>query len=108
MRNIDEVISEKNSAVQQLRREVEALRLVAPLLAEAGEGPRSISIQPVMVGEGSSERDMNSFQETENFPTKKPAAGSQSLGSEATFAKAREISRHLRRIAAPLFGTSGS
>ena len=33
MRNIDEVISEKNSAVQQLRREVEALRLVAPLLA---------------------------------------------------------------------------
>ncbi|PYY04833.1 MAG: hypothetical protein DMG69_28600 [Acidobacteria bacterium] len=103
MRNIDEVLREKNSAVEQLRREVEALRLVAPLLTEAGDSNGSFFLQPVVSGEAASEMDWNPSQEA----AKVPAKGRRDA-SDAKFAKAWKISRELRRITAPLLGTSGS
>jgi len=46
MRNIQEVLHEKEARVATLRKEVEALRVVAPLLANAGEAPQ-VGPQPV-------------------------------------------------------------
>ena len=105
MRNIDEVLREKNSAVERVRREVEALRLVAPLLAEAGDKSGTF-VQPVVTGEPSSELDWNPSQKAENSPAKAAAKGKRSA-SEAKFGKARRLSSQLRRITAPLLGTSG-
>jgi len=46
MRDIREVLREKESRMAQLRKEVEALRVAAPLLANPGEAPQ-VGPQPV-------------------------------------------------------------
>ena len=46
MRNIQEVLQEKEARVAALRKEVEALRVVAPLLANPSEAPQ-VGPQPV-------------------------------------------------------------
>jgi hypothetical protein len=107
MRNIDEVLREKNNAVEQVRREVEALRLVAPLLAEAGDSSGSVLLQPVMTGDATHETDWNHSEQSGNSRAKVPAKGIRST-TDAGFAKAKKISSQLRRITAPLLGTSGS
>jgi hypothetical protein len=106
MRNIDAVIREKNSAIERVRREVEALRLVAPLLAEAGDS-NGVLLQPVMTGQPTNEMDWKQSQQAENSRAKVPAKGKPSA-TDAGFAKARKISSQLRRITGPLLGTSGS
>jgi hypothetical protein len=107
MRNIDEVLREKTSAIEQVRRQVEALRLVAPLLAEATDSIGGTFLQPVMSEEAVGEMDWNLPQDAENVPAKEPAKARPSA-SDSRLTKARKISRELKRITAPLLGASGS
>ena len=37
MKNIDDVLKEKEAQIQQTKMEIEALRMVVPLLADSGE-----------------------------------------------------------------------
>ena len=105
MRNVHEVLREKKSAIERVRQEVEALRLVTPLLTEEGDNgwnipPRTMTGNPAVRGA--------SFPSSlaQNFPAKIPARGTEAVPTEAKFARAKKLSRQLRRIAAPLLGSS--
>lgn len=105
MRNVYEALKEKRGAIEQLRREIEALRLVAPMLAEAGDAKGSIFVQPLKTGEAASEMAWNSSQQRESLTAQEPAKPKR-IASDTKFAKAKKISRELRRITAPLLGAS--
>jgi hypothetical protein len=105
MRNVHEVLQEKKSAVERLRQEVEALRLVAPLLTEEGDSRWNIPARTVAGNTAESAASIPS-RGTENFPVKKTARGTQAVATEAKFTRAIKLSQQLRRIAAPLLGIS--
>jgi hypothetical protein len=107
MRNVHEVLREKNSALERLRHEVAALRLVAPLLTEEGDSGRNIPARTVAGNTAESAASVLS-RGAENFPVKKPARGTQAIATEAKFTRAIKLSHQLRRLAAPLLGISRS
>jgi len=104
MRNVQEVLKEKKSAVERVRREVEALRLVTPLLADEADSGWNIRLQPAVTAEEADEGASPRVHEIEDFRAEIPARATETATNDAKFARAKKISRQLRRIAEPLFG----
>jgi hypothetical protein len=52
MRNIFEVLRQKEAELQQMQKEVEALRIAARLLAEEGDPRAEVAIRPAIMPAG--------------------------------------------------------
>ena len=102
MRNVHEVLGEKKRTVARVRREVEALRLVIPLLTEEGDCKWNI---PAGTLAGNAAARVAS---DEDYPVKMPPCVTDSAATDVKFARAKKLSRQLRRIAAPLLGPCGN
>ena len=102
MRNFHEVLREKKSAVERVRREVEALRLVIPLLSEEGDSRWNTAARAL------AENGEDRVASHQAYPAKIPPRVADAAATDAKFARAKKLSRQLRRIAAPLLGTSGN
>jgi len=105
MRNVQEVLRAKKSAVERVRREVEALRLVTLLLADEADGGWDTCLQPAVTAEETDKVASPRAHETEDFRAEIPARATEATVNDVRFARAKKISRQLRRIAEPLFGT---
>jgi hypothetical protein len=105
MRNVHEVLRAKMSAVERVRREVEALRLVTTLLADEGDSGWDTRLQPAVTAEETDKVASLRAHETEDFPAETPARAPEAAANDVRFATAKKISRQLRRIAEPLFST---
>jgi hypothetical protein len=110
VRDVYEVLREKEQAIEQVRREVEALRSVTPLLSDA----RSTIPQPVVHREANTEtvsqelgealRTVASLllDETEDFDPEVRARLVEATENDSKLGRARKISRQLRHFATPL------
>jgi|SRR5882762_8173129 len=105
MRSVQEVLKEKKSAVERVRREVEALRLVTPLLAEEADSGWNICLQSAVTSEEADKGASPGAHETEDFRPEIPVLETEAAANDGKFARAKKISRRLRRLAEPLFGT---
>jgi hypothetical protein len=105
-----EVLREKEEAIEQVRREVEARRSVTPLPSDA----RSTIPQPVVRGEAGIETISQQpgealctvapllVDETENFDPEVRARLVEGAEKQFQSGRARRISRQLRHFATPL------
>ena len=110
MRDIQEVLHEKQRAMERVRSEIEALRSLTPLLSEPG----AFIAKPTIVehGIGSDAAVLGSALQTagpllgeENgFDPEIRARLAEAAENALKLSSANRISRGLRRIAAPLFG----
>jgi hypothetical protein len=110
VRDVYEVLREKEEAIEQVRREVEALRSVTPLLSDA----RSTIPQPVVRREPGTETISQQLgealrtvapllvDETEDFDPEVRARLVEGAEKQFQFGRARRISRQLRHFATPL------
>lgn len=105
MRDVQEVLRAKKSAVERVRREVEALRLVTLLLADDADSGWDTCLQSTVTAEETDKVVFLCADETEDFPAEIPARPTEAAANVVRFAIAKKISRQLRRIAEPLFGT---
>jgi hypothetical protein len=105
MRNVQEILSAKQSAVERVRREVEALRLVTRLLADEADSGWDTCSQPAMTAEETDKVASPRAHQTEDFRAEIPARATEAVANHVRFARAKKISRQLRRIAQPWFGT---
>jgi hypothetical protein len=105
MRDVQEVLRAKESAVERVRREVEALRLVTLLLADDADGGWDTCLRSAVTAEETHKVASLCADETENFPAEIPARAPEAVATDVRFARAKKISRQLRRIAEPWFGT---
>lgn len=105
MRNVQEVLRAKKSAVERVRREVEALRLVTALLADEADSGGDTCLPPAVTAEETDRVASPRALETADFRAEIPARATEVGANEVRFARAKRISRQLRRIAEPLFGT---
>jgi hypothetical protein len=105
MRDVQEVLRAKKSAVERVRREVEALRLVTLLLADEADSGWDICLQSAVTAQETDKVASLCADETEDFPAEIPARAPEAVANEVRFARAKRISRQLRRIAEPFFGT---
>jgi len=117
VQNVYEVLREKEHAIERVRREIEALRSVSPLLADKIDARLNISEQPAARGEG---RTDTVSQLREALRTVAPllADGTEGLDpairarlieageNDSKLRGSKKISRQLRLIAAPLLGAS--
>lgn len=95
MRDFQDVLKEKCSAVERIRREIEALRLVTALLADEGDGEWDSSAQFVTAA-----------AELETSPLARDAEDMpRRISPGGTSAMTQKVKNRLRRIAEPLFGT---
>ena len=110
MRDIRELVKEKEQAMEQVRREVEALRSVIPWLSERGVSiPRSLISR-----EGGIETEAAIGQalrtagplliEEDGFNPEVRARLAEAAENDLKLSKTNRVSRELKRIAAPLFG----
>ena len=97
MRDINEVLRKKLRAVRRLRKEVDALRLVASLLADDGE-PRCSS-QPLALATARTTTVQGLYHASRPFPV--IDADSAKIGAVAS-----RISSRLRRLAMPLLSSA--
>jgi len=109
MRDIQQLLREKEEAIEKLRREVEALRSVTPLLSESGVFiPRSFvnqkagietdaAIGAALVTVGPLLAD-----EKDEFDPGIRARLAEAAENDLKLSGTKGISRQLRRIAAPL------
>jgi hypothetical protein len=102
MRDVQELLRAKESAVERVRREVEALRLVTLLLEDSGS---DTCLRSARTAEGTHKVASLCADETEDFPAEIPARAPEAVANDVRFARAKKISRQLRRIAEPWFGT---
>jgi hypothetical protein len=111
VRDIQELLKEKECAIEQLRREVEALRSVSPLLSDAGPDIP----HPVVLCQTSTERasqlgdDLRTIapllvDETDEFDPGLRARLVEAAESERNLSRKRTIRHQLRQLAAPLLG----
>lgn len=110
MRDIQEVLHEKQRAMERVRSEIEALRSLTPLLSEPGV----LITKPVIVedGIGSGAAALGAALQTagpllgeENrFDPEIRARLAEAAESALKLTSENRISRGLRRIVAPLFG----
>jgi hypothetical protein len=105
MRDIQEVLRAKESAVERVRREVEALRLVTLLLADDEDSRWDTCLRSTVTAEETPKVASLYADGTEDFPAEIPARATEAAANEVRFARAKKISRQLRRIAEPWFGT---
>jgi hypothetical protein len=104
-----EVLREKEDAIEQVRREVEALRSVTPLLSDA----RSTIPQPVVHREANTETVSQELgealrtvspllvDETEDLDPEVRARLVEATENDSKLGRARKISRQLRHFATP-------
>ena len=113
MRDVYEVLREKENAIEQVRREVEALRSVTPLLSDA----RSTIPQPAVRREAGTETISQLGEalrtvapllvdETEDFDPEDRARLVEGAEKQFQSGRARRISRQLRHFATPLLGAN--
>ncbi len=115
MRDINKVLREKQDALEQVRRELQALRSVTPLLDDIG---RSMDI-PVPRVAHQEVRTLSAPQQEEAVGTAAPLfAGEtdvlaeirarlvEAAENDRQLGRSNKISRALRHIAAPLLGAS--
>jgi len=108
VRDIRELLEEKEQAVQQLRREVEALRSLIPWFSERG-----ISISKSFIKEGGVEATTaigTALQtagplliEQDGFNSEIRARLAEAAENDLKLSQTNRFSRGLRRIASPLF-----
>jgi hypothetical protein len=112
MRNVHELLREKEIALTRLKKEVVALRIAAPLLADD-------DLRPVMLGE-SDAGEVAEHVDGDNLRSKRSAhAGGKGVLGErihwgievansAVAGTARKISNRLKRMTTPLSSATGS
>jgi hypothetical protein len=111
MRDIQQLLREKEAAIAQLRREVEALRSVTPLLSETGvfiprsfvNGNAGIETDAAIVAALATAGPLLADEKDEFDPGIR-ARLAEAAEKDLKLQAAHGISRHLRRIAAPLLG----
>ncbi len=105
MRDIYQVLREKEDAIEQIRRELQALRSVTPLLANAvrREAPNGAVSE---LGDALRTAAPLLVDEAEDFDPEIRARLVEAAESESKLGRARKISRHLKHIASPLLGAS--
>jgi hypothetical protein len=114
VRDIEEVLREKERAIEQLRREIEALYSVTPLL----DGGKSSNPQAEWRSEMNIETasDLGDalrtaapllMDDADEFDPGVRARLVEAGESECNRGRGRSLSRHLRHIAAPLLGRRG-
>jgi hypothetical protein len=113
VRDIFEVLREKEAAIERVRREVKALRLVTPLLADAGSSipqpavSRETRTEPVgQLGEALRTVAPLLVDETEDLDPEVRARLIEAAENDSKLGRAQKISRQLRHIAAPLLGAN--
>lgn len=97
MRDVQEVLREKRAAVEEIRREVEALRLVATLLADEGDGAWDIRSHSAVIGEAVDPEVSPLRPDAEDLPTE--------VSTREVATRAQAISHKLKRIAEPFLVT---
>ena len=100
MRNVYEVLQEKESAVQRVAREIEILRLAAPLLTcdEPADHAPTENLPPAeMVAE-----DANTGIVSASPLTNEPDGDRTDVPDEANSLPMKKISARLKRLARPL------
>ena len=113
MRNVYEVLREKENAIERVRREVEALRSAASLLANQKHARSNISTRPADYQQVSTETFSEPKEavdtveplvadEMEDVLAKIRARLIEAAENESKLGRSKRISRHLRQIAAPL------
>jgi hypothetical protein len=105
MRDVQEVLRAKKSAVERVRREVEALRLVTLLLADDADSGWDTCLRSAVPAEETHKVISLCADKTEDSPAEISARAPEAAANDVRFARAKKISRQLRRIAEPLFGT---
>jgi hypothetical protein len=113
VRDIFEVLREKEAAIERVRREVKALRLVTPLLAHASPSipqpavSREARTEPVSQ-EGEALRTVAPLlvDETEDLDPEVRTRLIEAAENDSKLGRAQRISRQLRHIAAPLLGAN--
>jgi len=113
VRDIYEVLREKEAAIESVRREVEALRLVIPLLGHARPSiPQADVSRDARTEPGSQEGEALRtvapllVDETEDLDPEVRARLIEAAESDSKLGRAHRISRQLRHIAAPLLGAN--
>jgi hypothetical protein len=117
VRDIYEVLREKEDAIERVRREVEALRSVSFLLDDETGARSNIPAPPAARREVrtemvSQQRDALSTavplfaDETDDALAKIRARLIEAAENDSNLGRSKKISRRLRHIAAPLLGTS--
>lgn len=100
MRNVFEVLREKESAVQRVAREIEILRLAAPLLTSdppADNAPTEDLPPAEAVGE-----DANTGVVSASPLTNQPDSAGTDVLDEANSVPMKKFSARLKRLARPL------
>jgi hypothetical protein len=113
VRDIYEVLREKEDAIERVRREVKALRLVIPLLADAKTSMPQPAVsteartEPVsQLGEALSTVAPLLVDETEDLDPEVRTRLIEAAENDSKLGRAQKISRQLRDIAAPLLGAN--
>lgn len=122
MRNVYEVLREKEDAIERVRREVEALRsvtplLVTPLLVDKLDARLNVSAPSAARWEARTETVSELGEalrtvaplladETEDLLAKVRARLVEAAENDSKLSRAKTISRQLRQIAAPLLGAN--
>jgi len=109
VRDIYEVLREKEDAIESVRREVKALRLVIPLLADAKTSipqPKARTEPVSQLGEALSTVAPLLVDETEDLDPEVRARLIEVAENDSKPGRAQKISRQLRHIAAPLLGAN--
>jgi hypothetical protein len=109
VRDFYEVLREKEHAIEQVRRELEALRSVTPLLSDAiSNTPKPVLGRKVttetanQLGEALRTVAPLLVDETEEFDPAIRARLVEATENDANLGRTKGISRHLRSMAAPL------
>jgi hypothetical protein len=113
VRDIYEVLREKEAAIERVRREVKALCLVTPLLADAGWSipqpavSREKTTEPVgQLGEALRTVAPLLVDETKDLDPEVRSRLIEAGENDSKLGRAQKISRQLRHIAAPLLGAN--
>jgi hypothetical protein len=113
VRDVYEVLREKEDAIERVRREVKALRLVIPLLADAKTSIQQPAVsteartEPVsQLGEALRTVAPLLVDETEDLDPEVRARLIEAAENDCKPVRAQKISRQLRHIAAPLLGAN--
>lgn len=100
MRNVYEVLREKESAVQRVAREIEILRLAAPLLTcdEPADNAPTENLPPAEVAAEDADTGIVSASPL----THEPDSARTDVPDEANSLPMKKISARLKRLARPL------
>lgn len=105
MRDVYEILREKEAAVERVRREIEALQFVSHLLQDEADASWDIRSQSAMPGGLADESTSFLAHDEEDLPAELTVPETEAVANDGRSSTAKVISRQLKRIAQPLFGT---